>query len=78
MSASTRSRVSPGRVRRSTVNLQWSGTVDSSVPPVIRDACRLPGAEEGVWPAAELLIEVVECDEVVSGGEDGVRAEVGP
>ena len=39
---------------------------------------QVAGAEEGVWPAAELLVEVVEGDEVVASGEDGVGAEVGP
>jgi hypothetical protein len=47
MSASTCSRVSPGRVRRSTVNTQRSGMVDSPVPPLIREACRLPGPRNG-------------------------------
>src|SRR5215467_1707381 len=38
---------------------------------------QVAGTEEGVRPTAELLVEVVERDEVVAGGEDGVRAEVG-
>jgi hypothetical protein len=34
-------------------------------------------SEERVGPAAELPVEVLEGDEVVAGGEDGVGAEVG-
>ena len=77
MSASTCSRVSPGSVRRSTVKTQRSGMVDSPVPPLIRDACRLPGPRNGWGQAAELPVEVVEGDQVVASGEDGVGAEVG-
>ena len=38
---------------------------------------QVAGAEEGVRPAAELVVEAVEGDEVVAGGEDGVGAEGG-
>ena len=38
---------------------------------------QVAGSKEGVGPAAELLVEVVECGQVVAGGEDGVGAEVG-
>lgn len=34
-------------------------------------------SEERVGAAAELQVEVVEGDQVVAGGEDGVGAEVG-
>ena len=34
-------------------------------------------SEERVGPAAELPVEVVEGDQVMAGGEDGVGAEVG-
>ena len=38
---------------------------------------QVAGSEERVGAAAELQVEVVEGDEVVAGGEDGVGAEVG-
>jgi hypothetical protein len=38
---------------------------------------QVAGAEEGMRPVAELVVEVVEGDEVVAGGQDGVGAEVG-
>ena len=38
---------------------------------------QVAGAEEGVRPVAQPLVEVVEGDEVVAGGQDGVGAEVG-
>ena len=46
-SASTPATVSPGSVRRSTTRTHLSGMVDSSRPPVINDACSVPGPSVG-------------------------------
>jgi hypothetical protein len=49
--------------------------VDSSVPPVIKDAWRLPGPRKGA-AGGEAPGRMVEGDQVACG-EDGVDAEVG-
>lgn len=77
MSASTRSRVSPRE--GAAFDCEHAAVGDSGLFGAAGDqgGVQVAGAEEGVRPAAQLLVEVVEGDEVVAGGEDGIGAEVG-
>ena len=52
---------------------------DGGLPGAAADQGRMQVAwsEERVGAASELQVEVVEGDQVVAGGEDGVGAEVG-